>query len=498
MVITRYNETNADHRAVALTNSIGAISPTLVGVGFSHPSGKFRVNDFTNFTHFTAEFGGVTYIYKVTSFTAVNSTVREVAYTLDYMKDWFSKNAWSNLKGAVVVKSNNTTDRSPFIVDHEFLADGTNTVGGTTIGSFTRLTARFVVVVKFPYNSELNETPAVACGMTAANFKRFCEEMLKTEGAAMAKQIQAIYYCPFWGDIPATNKQSGNLKYMKVVTEKTQGAVLWWEYTTATQGLDDFGGGIPCEYIYKGDTIANPLVSATVMQYTFNINDFIDVDLSSYRLYLPYYGSVEVPVRDLTDFTNKTVNISVEYMLNPFEGKISYRWTANGNYSIFSETVALPVIAVPSGELSLQIENTNERFTSQQVFTGIKGATDIVSFKFGEVMSDSLAMASNEVNTQNSINAMARAGNGYINSVNGWDGFVDRSFKLWYSKPNSVTYATRCAHAGYPCNKMAVNVTPATNKRYLIDTKYMEVNGLDWYANGVRADISGEYIYYNR
>lgn len=506
MVITRYNETNADHRAVALTNSIGTISPTLVGVGFSHPSGKFRVNDFTNFTHFTAEFGGVTYIYKVTSFTAVNSTVREVAYTLDYMKDWFSKNAWSDLKGAVVVKSNNSSDRSPYIVDNEFLADGTSLTTFSLVSSMGSSWdapsrdnggggyGRYVVVVNYPYGS--NGMPCIACGMTADQFGRFAMAMLSSEGASMAKQIKAAYYCPFWNLLPAGLRENGNIGYMKA-TDDGQGNIN--VKTEPFRPLDangniDASGTISCQLIY-GTNSQRVKPAAPITLSNVSASDFIDLDLTTRNLYVPYYGTTDVPDRKL--FSNGTVHLSLSYLLSPFDGQVSFEWDFNAQM-IPMDYRDLPKLSIPSGAMAVQITNALEQYRTQQAFglmnTLAKGATLDVGGFAGATM----AVLQNSANTKNTLDSISRSGIDYAMQASGWSGFNDSRFLLNEIRPMSITYNDRCAHAGYPCNKMAVNVTPVTNKRYLIDTKYMEVNGLDWYADGVRSDISGEYIYYNK
>ena len=509
MVITRYNETNADHRAVALTNSIGVISPTLVGVGFSHPSGKFRVNDFTNFTHFTAEFGGVTYIYKVTSFTAVNSTVREVAYTLDYMKDWFSKNTWSKLKGAVVVKSNNMDDRSPYIVDNEFLADGKSLTSFSLVSSMGSSWdaplrdnggggyGRYVIVVNYPYGS--GGMPCIACGMTADQFGRFALAMLNSEGASMAKQIKTAYYCPFWNLLPAGLREAGVVSYMKSkeVTDTASAHVI-----TNTQpfrplnsaGQIDESGTIPCELIY-GTNSQRVKPAAPITLSSISASDFIDLDMTVRNLYVPYYGTTDVPDRKL--FSNGTINISLSYLLSPFDGQVSFEWDINAQM-IPMDYRDLPKLSIPSGAMAVQVVNTVEQAQSKAMLAAGTGISSIFLGDVENVYGSAMAIIQNSVNTKNTLDAISRSGIDYAMQASGWSGFNESRFLLNEIRPLSITYNDRCAHAGYPCNKMAVNVTPVTNKRYLIDTKYMEVNGLDWYADGVRSDISGEYIYYNK
>jgi hypothetical protein len=102
-------------------------------------------------------------------------------------------------------------------------------------------------------------------------------------------------------------------------------------------------------------------------------------------------------------------------------------------------------------------------------------------------------------NFDNTMQAIARSGMGMTSmSGGGYLGWVMNMPILETIKVNNITYADRCEYAGYPCNKMAKNITPTTNARYMIDTQYLKVNGLDWYSNGVKNDIAGEYIYYNK
>lgn len=561
MVITRYNETNADHRAVALTNSIGTVSPTFVGVGFSHPSGVFKINDFVNFTHFTAEFGGVTYIYKVTGFHAVNSTVRMVSYTLDYMKDWFSKNNWSDLKGAVVAKSNVLADRSKLLVDSEFLTDGSYTQNWEQLTSqswasnWDYTNGYYIVVVKFPFNTS-SHCQYVACAMTVDNFVKFSRGLLSTEGSAMMKQIKTCYFCPFFaktGALSAAN--AGTIKYMKTTIDED--ASDWWRQvveaeTSPSDFLDPEGNAIPCYYIYPTNPSTREYYASFGLTY-IPVNDFIDLDCTQRKLYIPYFGTVEVPARELcmtNSLGNTVIDISFDYILNPFDGTVAVRWfKGNSHTSIILGEEALPIIDLPLSDVSIAVTNATQNFQVQKqslrngllgagmsmlgsgfsLASGIKSgqfslnnaiaggeASDIVDAQqrnavsglnmAGGVIGGALGLANafNAVdiahaNFNNTLQAIARSGMGTTSmSGGGYLGWVLNMPILETIKINNITYADRCEYAGYPCNKMATNVTPTTNARYMIDTQYLKVNGLDWYSNGVKNDIAGEYIYYNK
>lgn len=541
MVITRYDETNADHRAVALTNSIGNITPNLVGVGFSHPSGTFRVNDFVNFTHFTAEFGGVTYIYKVTSFSAVNGTVREVAYTLDYMKDWFSKNSWSSLRGAVIAKSSVIADRSKFLVDSEFLTDGSytqnweqmTTVDWGTNWDYTH--GFYIVVIKYPFNAS-NHCQYVACAMTADNFVRFTTALLRTEGRAMLKQIKTCYYCPFFGRTGAfASANAGTVKYMKTTIEDDS---TWWNQKVRTAAsTSDFLDGqqhpISCYYIYPTDLTTREYYASYIIN-PIPVDDFIDIDCTQRRLYIPYFGTVNVPARELLYtnlYGNTVMDISFDYILNPFEGTVAVRWFKGSSHtSIILGEEALPVIDLPISDASIAVTNATQSFQvqKQSLRNGLlESGMSIIAGGFGLAADVSKGEQNNAIsgvgtagsvaggalnlahtfdavdiahaNFNNTMQAIARSGMGMTSmSGGGYLGWVLNVPILETLKVNNITYASRCEYAGYPCNKIATTISPVTNARYVIDTQYLRVDGLDWYARGVKNDIAAEYIYYNR
>ena len=136
MTITRYNCTG-DARAVALSGMIDTVPIT--AVYFSHPSGSLRLNDFVQFTHFTATFEGTTYIYRVMRFKAINSGVCEIEYELDYMKDFFSKNPLATATGGIVIRSTNVADWKRWVVDPSgpvlsCRSQATNVLGNTVSG----------------------------------------------------------------------------------------------------------------------------------------------------------------------------------------------------------------------------------------------------------------------------------------------------------------------------------------------------------------------------
>ena len=533
MVITCYDETQVDARAVNLTNNVGTI--TIVPVNFSYPSGSFRVESDKVFTHFTASVTAASgnHVFKITGFTAINAAVVEYYYELDYLKDyWFRY----NVNGSLIIPHTLLISEFSLTRPEEYnypidthvtnMIQTTQEVRGNAYSYSTPfvITKACVGVMAqshqdYKYSVAENNTAINTCGIycfeTANYLPYFWSKLLAGIGSGQTRttyedlygNIENCFYVPF----PLTT----------LVTNIT-GLTGSVEYASNMYYINEAGGheAMPMsgeleERVYKvflpednGIIDVNVNTGCTVV-----IEDANDLPpYKSYKLYIPYIGWYEVPFTEiLRQNYHAVLTIWVKYRIDLINGQMSAKIMVTDSeevpyvfYDSNYETpfVKLPTFTNPSSTYATTMASIENSKNSQILQNTISSLGALVP----AVMTGNPLMAipgaaintfNKAVNTQATINqAQANAQLGaFTSGVDSTIGQTDRVFKMRINEYYcSLTRNEAAVLTGYPVNQYVGGITPVANEKYWLDMSSTQITGPEWYVNGVKSEYSKEYI----
>lgn len=488
MTIDRYDESNVDSRAVALTNKIDSIN-TLVGVSFSHPAGMIRLESNDNFTHFTTNVNGVQHVYKITSLKYENSSVVDYFYELDYLKDYFLHNSWNDLTGAVVIRSSNISDWSKYLSDSNVLVNGDTETTATQLNSpFNPLNLKFIMILKSPYDINNNIQPYRGYLLDSTELSAISYQLSALDGdkasadaQLLFKQIDKIYIIPETPTTISTTYES--IKIYDPDGSSSSSAAVFKELGVSGRLINN---------LYDMQRIAKTISS-------IEIHNFIDIQYTQYKLSIPYIGTVDIPAEMLRE--DDTLDISINYYINLIDGSICYTWNKYSNMPK-SNFVELPTISIPSGSEAFESYSMKQSYISSQLtamLTLAAGAVATVATggtaaTIGTALGG-LGLVKNAINNDTQSRLLKAKGVDITSGGGGWYGYIDHYFRLLKSKPKTDIQVL--LYKGHPCNKLTAQIT-AGNYRYWLDASALVLRGLDWYINRVRAEIGSDYILYNK
>lgn len=503
MTIELYNESNVDSRSIILTNSVGTVS-TMVGVEFSHPSGIFRLNQFTNATHFKATFAGVEYVYRITGFTAINNGVCEYSYTLDFLKDYFLKNLNAFIRcGGFVTRSTREALWDKFSSDDMILSTGKITVQNSATNVSIGSNFRYILVIKGAVDEYT--APYVMYSCPKSTMKALyhhasymfsqksleeptIQELLNKHITAF-NEIVAIYVVP--EDFGTGNEESVQFPIRR--EEAVQ------EYTSLS--------GV------TGKRISN---FKNVHSYTlpnFTYEDFRDRDYKKVKVYAPFAGMIDIPVDYFTTYNGTTHAIQIRYNYNLIDGTVGLSWMHNGIELPCSIAVSqLPQMPIPSSQYTSNIYKEALNYsnnilssmnnTAASLTTGVMSGALIgggVGAIIGGIASTTLGLTTNLINAGNThkmnLNAINTNATPYNGVASGFSGLQNADFV--YQTTTIETIFTPEIY-GYVVNKPLSDITALLpDTKYWIDLSTANIGGPKWYAEGVKADIGNDYIVYH-
>lgn len=502
MQITRYSEINVDSNAIHLTNNIGAIG--LVGVGFSHPSGTLQINDFAQFTHFTATFEGTTYVYKVNGFNAINSGVCEVTYSLDYLKDYFFKHTVAQLQSGNGLMTRSTVESqwSKYASDDKALTTGKVNSYNLSAQVSVATGIFYVVVIKKAASNHAgfemyscSESSITALYHQAAYIFADTGEATENEKkiAIALNQIVAIYAMP-------DNAGSGNT------------VSIPFPYNTAdTDSITLIN--------VNGQKINNPNFIKDYTLRTLSYADFRAKDFRKVNLYAPLIGTLTVPVADFVSNGNSTPVI--RYTFNLVDGTVGASWKYPGDDNPGANmllTAPLPQLPIPSSTTassilreSLSYQNNINSATVNAAGSAASGAIGgmLMGTKMGSAAGPAgmaigalsglaIGLTTNLVNANNShtanMSAISASAASFNGSAAGFTGIMNPMFRYAITEMevefNPDVY-------GYVVNHKLSERNMIANNKYWLDISTNGIGGPDWYTAGVKDAINNSYILIN-
>lgn len=557
MQITRYDETLVDARAVNLTNSIGTVDID-VPVGFSCPTGSFRLSEPNNitFTHFTADvpsYGGER-VFIITSLTAINSKVTEYYYTLDYLKDY----AYRNQTSAGTISMPNTLVTSIYQQDSMNLIFHITPVNQvvSSLAELTTITEGNVVNNSYPYlvlncadvdqgtwhdrAALISETLSNDILINSKTIYRFREcslvdalncELMKPQQTAQGQDtlnslycnISKAFYCPAVLNQAQSPEEHKTKPYIKPANDK----IFYIDNTGRLEDFDLSGTELQGKTDFIQLPIANGIIEDerdTGLTLTIiNANDL--PPYKRYQIYIPYIGWYEIPINELTagvgmSYMSQGCPIMIKYYFDLINGTVACRFGLRYN-NIIAPT---PTIVYSSYMTPYTPLPQMPTFTSTYASSAIAADNLYQSTLRNNAISSLYAISSNmasgnlggtisAIGSMNVKKEQAAAAKeqtlltadlgGFSSGRDSSIGQVDRQFKLITTiYKTQLTYDQAVKLFGYPINTLQDTLSLARtpgeteNIKYWVDTASSYIPGPPDYANNVKAAYNQDYITY--
>lgn len=543
MVITCYNETDVDVRALNLTNQVGTIN--IVPVNFSYPSGSFRVESKLVFTHFVASITAADgdRVFKITGFTAINSQVIEYYYELDYLKDyWYRNHSGSQITiEHAFVKSEydpivTILAPSPYALDTKVTGVVDN-YEEKTGGIVNFCTPMFVMLasIKADPNDASKPIPdndrialkshtnpdkvlspeSIYFISDAANVFELYQWALKRETwdtqifSSFYSNILRGFYAPFY--LPPSNIPSEIVNYLNadetIYYFKCDGTIT----NKAIQG--PLGVAEAMGYITLPTTngIVEQIQNTGVTVNIKNANDL--PPYKKYEVFVPYIGWYTLPIQDL--FPNNLFGeqqIAVKYFMDLMNGQIAcefglkigssgipeddYVWS-----SFKTPYVALPKLLIPTTDYAFaQLANENNfRDKTLSNFLGT-GAGVVGGLVTGHPLVAAAAVGAGVIsqitaNNQYEQTSELNQASGFTTGIDSNIGKLDREFKLKITEYHcALSYTDAGKLFGYPVYRYQNTIDYSiTGRKYWLDLSTANIKGTQEYAEGVRAAYNYDY-----
>lgn len=521
MVITCYDETNKDARAVNLTTQVGTI--TIVPVNFSYPAGSFRVESNLVFTHFTASVTAASgnHVFKITGFTAINEKVIEYYYQLDYLKDyWFRYNVNGSL-----------------IIPHTLLISefSTNRPNEYNYPIDTKVTSIIESVTKFNNGNVVHKSCPVivmkSCGIDSSSPHYSVQDTnnkaINPAGIYILEDVDCLP--TMWAQViksyPQFKNNIENTFYVPVsITEivesdeehisKTQTDSVYYISNTgdtASATFTDITGKLNHLILNKSNGIIEVSKDTGI---GITINDANDLPpYKKYKLYIPYIGWYDLPLNDIIlQHYGIVLNLNVIYLIDICNGMIAAQFSVSyvdgDDYITEVSNYRTPFTYLPKYYFLIsdyatesqmnQISKNNGEITN--VISSL-GALIPAFINPSLAIPSAVSAATNMVNS--SINNNIRyqqnqAQASLSNFTSGRDnmiGQIDRQFKLYVDNYYcSLSKNEAAVLTGYPVNKYIGGITPVQNEKYWMDFSSTQITGPEWYVEGVKSEWSKEYV----
>lgn len=533
MVITCYNETEVDARAVNLTNQVGTI--TIVPVNFSYPSGSFRVESSLVFTHFTTAVTAADgqRVFKITGFTAVNAQVIEYYYELDYLKDYWFRYSFGNDLGMpdTIIKSwcaanfvIYTGGIFPLNTHVSTIVDSVN----ETIGKNVNVSRPYFIMMTSNGGDSTLSNNRVA--LKNSSHEPICPKAIYT--MVDASPIDAFYAAALKvdknsaGEAQPWDEGTFNGFYSNIVksfyapcTISNTGATLTLDNVVYYLGNDgsarsktfsgtDVSGKIGYIVLPEGNGIITNEHDTEIDITIQTANDL--PPYKKYQLYIPYIGWYEIPLNEIFTFNALgTARLFVRYYFDLINGLVSCTFGLKdaGNTMHWSgyqtPYTNLPDFPIPTSNYAYSAAAAQSQYEAQSMSNAISSLLGIgAGLVTGNILLAGAGIAhgiTNQVNAtvqKDQATELSSLG-GFTSGRDSSIGQVDRQFKL-----RTLTFKCALTEAdaqrlyGIPVNRFDNTILFSTNPngKYWLDTTASKIKGNEQYVEGVRNDYSRDYI----
>lgn len=364
------------------------------GVDFAMPSGEIRIQlpiqqgeimleTATHFVVFINPLYNKPRVFRITGCKSVNARVSVLTYTLDYLKDYYINSSNPGvLNTAPIIKEFGVASQSDNWA--RWRDDPTYpSMGGCTYelagGNYTTGYMNVLVVANGMDAACRPKVYLLGSGATETLIN-----YLNTSPYASAfyKQIIGFYLVPHLaGDWAGAGVQEGKLLGDFTVNNES----------LTYSGIDEDGNaftdtvmtGVP-HLTITGDVFTNIYTGISI-----TLSDFIDIYHTSYNMYIPYVGNVELPIRlwakvARAQTSSYTVGPCIRFSYNFYDGTFVMSFentvskiTTNPPMTpcLFKEQIPMPSIPLPSGAQAFSFYSNKINLKSQVAGLAVQGAT---------------------------------------------------------------------------------------------------------------------------
>lgn len=474
IAIIRYNMSNiTGGHAAFLDSSCLVDSITYNAVDFSMPTGKLRVQGDAKFTHFAARIAGEWRVFEITGIHAINASVIEYTYTLDYIKDCmlntydFTNNAlpeWFYSPIVDRVRIPGATSDAP--EDYDFC----NEYADDPMFKFTRKLDKTTRNCGRMYSYELGRGSLIALVvangvepdglpyvylLTATNLRGIFNYLNTSQYAsAFYKQILGCYLIP--NAYIADGTTTTNLNGLFITSVSL-------DYTAKDDDGNTFSdivlpSVLRAQREYATGHIPAPCTTtwSPGSQISAPATNFINISHKKYMVYIPFIGNVPLsPELAVTNQGGFSLYFSFRY--NLVDGQMSVQLPyADG---LYTAECPMPSITLPSGAQAFSLYSNEQRFKGQMaggiLNMGLQAATGNVA----GVIGGTIGMVNNMISKDISDNITMAAGQSYSTAA-GWTGaYDDHVLLVSYEETPLVSFHNHVATLGCVCGKPIVRVT---------------------------------------
>lgn len=199
-------------------------------------------------------------------------------------------------------------------------------------------------------------------------------------------------------------------------------------------------------------------------KFKVTLNDFRDLYYKKYYVYLPYIGTIDIPIAKMCTYGNTSQSIPLHsrliYTYDIYEGRISYRWQ-NLDGIEYYDYHNLPKIPISSSDTNFIVQQNNTKLglsnLSSIINAGMNLANGNVNGVFSNIMNIGTNMAMNEI-------ANNEASHGHLTSIShaDFDGYTDTNIYYYtetietdlikYGSPDQDKFSEYMEMNGYPCH----------------------------------------------
>ena len=531
MVITRYDETEVDARAVNLTNQVDTVD-IIVPVGFSYPAGSFRISEAppVTFTHFKADVpsAGGERVFKINGWTAINGEVVEYHYELDYLKDYFYKYGDGTLGS---LPMSNTLVQSEYISNSALeyhLISPVNTMVSSVASGTTEDVGVALDVIR-PYIVMMSSTGGDdTLGRSRAALLNGAGGLLSNKAVYTFDDIirlDAFFSKVLKGD----PNYDGNKTFTSFYSNITNAfyAPINISDTDIKKDLPNntipylANDGDAAEMIFPNSEDPDwKYLRLPTTGYIESVYDTgIDLTVSSandlppykrYKIFCPYIGFYELPVGNLfyDAMYAETYNLYTKYYYDLINGQVACKFGLGKSSStiiwsgIRTPFVALPRLTIPTSNYAVTQEQEDNRFSASMIATGIGSLGTIA---IGAIFGNPLLIASgvaggitglinNGVQSQQN-NANNELG-GLTTGMDSTMGIMDRQFRLYITTyKTTLTIEQGAKLYGYPVNRYTdtIQYDNLSDSKLWLNTAGSNIRGPEWYVERVRQEYGKDY-----
>jgi len=234
---------------------------------------------------------------------------------------------------------------------------------------------------------------------------------------------------------------------------------------------------------------------------TIGLNDFRDLYYKQYKMYAPFIGQIDVPVKLLCSYGNtETLALGFDYIFNIYDGTINYKWTALAGVDA-SSWHRLPEIPTSYSGAQFAAQLNNQKLELSNIGNMIGGAVSLATGNVNGAVNAGMSIA-NAIAQNDIANNALGAGSVSTTSISGFDSYAINDFALTVVETEiAPTFSAFMSEHGYPTFQDVTAYN--SNYKMWVDWEYWQPETgftgdyvFQAHADEIKAQLQGmEYIY---